>query len=93
MCFPAWKKKDGAHQTVLIAKAQRDQSRGFISPNSLDLGILVVLALWFKGLSSQAKIDENFANYFLKPKANNKCFIVLKCTYKGIQKSISELER
>ena len=24
----------------------------------------------------QTKIDENFANYFLKPKANNKCFIV-----------------
>ena len=29
MCFPAWKKKDGAYQTVLIAMAQRDQSRGF----------------------------------------------------------------
>ena len=43
--------------------------------------------------SSQAKIDENFANYFLKTKANNKCFIVLKCTCKGLQKSISELER
>ena len=40
---------------------------------------------------SQAKIDENFANYFLKTKANNKCFIVLKCTCKGLQKSISEL--
>ena len=24
----------------------------------------------------QAKIDENFSNYFLKTKANNKCFIV-----------------
>ena len=24
---------------------------------------------------SSAKIDENFANYFLKTKANNKCFI------------------
>ena len=42
---------------------------------------------------SHAKIYENFANYFLKTKANNKCFIVLKCTLKGLQKSISELER
>ena len=25
----------------------------------------------------QEKIDENFANYFLKTKTNNKCFIVL----------------
>ena len=41
---------------------------------------------------SQAKIDENFANYFFKTKANN-CFIVLKCKCKGLQKSISELER
>ena len=40
---------------------------------------------------SQAKIDENFANYFFKTKANNKCFIVLKCTCKGLQKRISEL--
>ena len=43
--------------------------------------------------SSQAKIDKNFANYFLKTKANNMCFIVLKCTCKGLQQSISELER
>ena len=42
---------------------------------------------------SQAKIYENFANYFLKTKANNKCFIVLKCTCKRLQKSKSELER
>ena len=41
---------------------------------------------------SQAKIDENFANYFLKTKAN-KCFIVLKITCIGLQKSIIELER
>ena len=33
---------------------------------------------------SQAKINENFANYFLQTKANNKCFIVLKCTCKGL---------
>ena len=34
--------------------------------------------------SSTAKIDENFANFFLKIK----CFTVLKCTCKGLQKSI-----
>ena len=33
---------------------------------------------------SYAKIYKNFANYFLKTKANNKCFIVLKCTCKGL---------
>ena len=38
---------------------------------------------------SQAKIDENFTNYFLKTKTNN----ILKCTCKGLQKSISELEQ
>ena len=42
---------------------------------------------------SQAGIDENFANYFLKTKANNWCLIVLKCTCKGLKKSISELEQ
>ena len=36
-----------------------------------------------KVLHSQAKFDENFANYFLKTKANNKCFIVLKIPCKG----------
>ena len=35
---------------------------------------------------SQAKIDENFSNYLLKTKANNKFFICAK----GLQKSISE---
>ena len=38
-------------------------------------------------LGSQAKIYEDFANYFFKTKANN------KCTCKGLQKNISELER
>ena len=42
---------------------------------------------------SQAKIDENFANYFLKTNAHNKCCIVLKCKCKGLHESISELER
>ena len=50
-------------------------------------------SLWFKGLKLSSKIDENFANYTFKIKANNKFFIVLKCTCKGLQKSISELER
>ena len=39
---------------------------------------------------SQAKVDKNFANYFLTTKACNNCYNV-KC--KGIQKSMSELER
>ena len=46
-----------------------------------------------KVLRSRAKIYENFANYFLKTEANRKCFIVLKCTCKGLKKSMSELER
>ena len=41
-----------------------------------------------KVASSQAS-DENFANYFLKSKANQKCFIVLKC--KGLQQAGSML--
>ena len=43
--------------------------------------------------SSESKIDQSFANKFFKTKAFNKCFIVLKCTCKGLQKSISELEQ
>ena len=39
--------------------------------------------------SSPAKIDENFAKYFFKNKANIESFTVLKSTYKGLQKSIS----
>ena len=43
---------------------------------------------------SQANIYENFANYFLKTKGNNKCFIVSNVhACKGLQKSICELER
>ena len=38
-----------------------------------------------KVASSQAKIDENFCNYFLKTKTNNICFIVLKCTCKRLE--------
>ena len=41
--------------------------------------------------SSQAKIDENFANYFLNSKAKNKCFMMLKFTCKGLQKSMKKL--
>ena len=36
---------------------------------------------------SQAKIDENFAHYVLKPKANNKCFILLNVHVKGYKKA------
>ena len=47
-----------------------------------------VAAHWdLKVSNSQTKIYENFANYFLKTKANNKSFTVLKCPYKGLQKS------
>ena len=35
---------------------------------------------------SQAKINENLANYFFKTKANNKCYKVLKWTCKGLQR-------
>ena len=34
-----------------------------------------VFTLWFRGVR---KIDENFANFFLKPNSNNYCFTVLK---------------
>ena len=37
--------------------------------------------------SSQAKIYEKFANYFLKTKANNKSFAVLKVHVKGYRKA------
>ena len=43
---------------------------------------------------SRTKIYENFANYFLKTKTNNKCsFVFNMYTCKGLQKGISELER
>ena len=35
---------------------------------------------------SKAKIDENFADNFLKTKANNKCLIVLNVHVKGYKK-------
>ena len=35
---------------------------------------------------SQTKIYENFANYFLKTKANNKRFVVLNVHVKGNRK-------
>ena len=37
--------------------------------------------------SSQEKIAENFANYFLKTKANNKCSVVLNVHVKGYRKA------
>ena len=56
---------------------------------------IAIFALHYdlKVASSQAKIDENFAIYFVRNEANIKCFKVLKCTCKGLQKSIRELER
>ena len=56
------------------------------------------VAIWnppchLKVSSSQAKIDENLAYYFFKTEANNKCFILLKCTCEGLQKIIIELGR
>ena len=42
---------------------------------------------------SRSQANKNFANYFLKEKANNKRVIVLKYTCKGLQKSTSELKR
>ena len=40
----------------------------------------------FKVSRSQTKIDENFANYFLKTKANNKYFKELNVHVKGYRK-------
>ena len=37
---------------------------------------------------SQAKINENFANYFFKTKANNKCVIVQNVHVKGYRKAL-----
>ena len=36
---------------------------------------------------SQSKIYENFANYFLKTKVNNECFMVLNLDVKGYKKA------
>ena len=42
----------------------------------------IYLTHWdLKVANSQAKIDENFANYFLETKAINKCFRVQKTEY------------
>ena len=58
----------------------------------LAISLMLKVPFW-KVSRSQANIDENFANYFFKTKANNKCLIMLKCACKGLQKSNSELER
>ena len=44
-----------------------------------------------KVASSHAKIDESFANYFLKTKVKNKCFKILQWTCLGLHKSICDL--
>jgi len=43
-------------------------------------------------MSSHAKIDKNFANYFLKTKAKTKDFKVLKLSCLGLHKIKSDLE-
>ena len=59
----------------------------------MEANLLNPLHFDLKVSRSQAKINENFANYFLKNQANYKSFIVLKCAFKGLQKTISQLER
>ena len=39
-----------------------------------------------KVANSCAKIYENYASYFFKTIAKNKCFVVLKCTWFGLQR-------
>ena len=41
----------------------------------------------FKVSRFQTKVYENFAIYFLKTKANNKCLIVLNVDVKGYRKA------
>ena len=56
--------------------------------NSSKISMITLKIIFYRAVThcglkvsrSQAKIDENFANYFLKTKAINKCFIVLNCT-------------
>ena len=54
-------------------------------PFQKEANLLNPLHFDLKGSRSQAKINENFANYFLKTKANYKCFIVLKCMLRATE--------
>ena len=64
------------------------QNRGLSCINVYENRLSQPLHCDLKISMHKAIIDENFANYFLKPKANNKCFMLLKWTCKGLQKSI-----
>ena len=60
---------------------------------ALSFTLILINSLSLKISHSQAKIYEKFANYFSKTKPDNKWVIVLKCTCKGLHKSISELKQ
>ena len=43
-------------------------------------------SLWFKGLELSSKNRWEFCQLLLKTKANNKCFKMIKCTLKDINR-------
>ena len=68
-----------------------ESRRGYVFKYTLETSIeenmsmsVIVCHCGLKVSHSQAKINKKFANYFLKTKANNKCFIVLNV--KGYRK-------
>ena len=50
-------------------------------------------SLWFKGLTLSSKNREEFCQLLLKNQSQQQVLYSVKCTCKGLQKSISELER
>ena len=71
-------------KNIVIEDKWREVARkmfnySYKGPFQKEANLLNPLHFDLKGSRSQAKINENFANYFLKTKANYKCFIVLKC--------------
>ena len=72
-----------------------------MNPNTAILAVMIMMHWLYnetdhcdlKVSSSQAKLDESFANYFLKTKAKNECLLVLNVHVKGYRKSTIELER
>lgn len=72
-------------------KPETTNTKSINTPTNIILEGIVHCNL--KVASSQPKIDENFAHYYLKSKAKNKWFKVLKCICKGLLKSIRNLER
>ena len=72
-------------------KNKKDYQKPNLSPNFEERGIINISCHWdLKVATSQAKVNENFANYYLKTKAISKCFIVHG---KGLHKSVSEFDR